>query len=87
MVSAEQSQCAPWCVEGARHHRAYTLRADQNCWGPDHSVVLGLESGAPATHLSFEEQMKQDPPRITACAYLAVVRAAGRLSACVPTIG
>lgn len=67
-MSAEH-QCAPWCIEGSPHHRGYKLRADQNCWGPDHSVVLGLEDGAPATHLSHAEMLELDPPRITACAW------------------
>ncbi|WP_131827693.1 hypothetical protein [Mycolicibacterium fortuitum] len=31
--------------------------------------MLGLEQGAPATHLSIEEQLATDPARITPCAY------------------
>ncbi len=66
---SEKTECAPWCTD-AQDHRRNWLRGDQNCWGEDRPVILGLEEGAPATHLSPEEALHQgDPPRITACAY------------------
>ncbi|GAS87545.1 DUF6907 domain-containing protein [Mycolicibacterium brisbanense] len=69
LMAVESLKCAPWCTVG--DHTREKFRADQNCWGPDHPVVLGLDDNAPAAHLSIEEQLEQDPARITPCAYKA----------------
>jgi hypothetical protein len=69
-MSVETMTCAPWCTDGG--HTKEKFRADQNCWGPDHPVILGLDERAPAAHLSIEEQLAAgDPARITPCAWKA----------------
>lgn len=67
MTTTEGTTCPSWCTEGGHQREAY--RHDQNCWGPGHAVVLHLEHGAPATHLTLVEALEMDPPRIDPCAY------------------
>lgn len=68
MSSTQEIRCAPWCTD-EHGHKMSSNRADQNCWGPDHPVILGLDDHAPAAHLSVEEQLAADPARITPSAY------------------
>lgn len=60
--------CPSWCTE-ADEHATDTLRADRNCWGADRAVILHLEEGAPSPHLSAQQQLAMDPPRISPYAY------------------
>lgn len=68
MTSTQALACPSWCTEDDAHQRE-TYRHDQNCWGVGHPVVLHLEPGAPATHLTLAQVLEMDPPRIDPCAY------------------
>lgn len=59
--------CATWCTDGDEHPKEL-LRADQDCWGPEHVTVLGLEAGAPST-VNPEAAAMCDPTRITTYAH------------------
>lgn len=59
--------CPAWCTDPGHQREVY--RHDQICWGPGRAVVLHLEHGAPATHLSLVQALEMDPPRIDPCAY------------------
>lgn len=61
------STCPCWCAEDG--HQSEVYRHDQICWGAGHAVVLHLEHGAPAPHLSRTQALEMDPPRIDPCAY------------------
>lgn len=52
--AADRIACASWCTDGDGHPH-YILRGDQNCWGPQRKVILGLEDGAPALPLQDDE--------------------------------
>lgn len=67
MTTTEGTTCPSWCTEDGHQREVY--RHDQICWGAGHAVVLHLETGAPATHLTLVEALEMDPPRIDPCAY------------------
>lgn len=52
--AADRIACASWCTDGDGHPH-YALRGDQNCWGPQRKVILGLEGGAPSLPLQDDE--------------------------------
>jgi hypothetical protein len=68
MTAAKSLPCPSWCTD-TKNHTGDNFRADRNCWGPGHEVVLHLEEHGPNPELSIEDQMDQDPPRIDPCAY------------------
>ncbi|MGV7311985.1 hypothetical protein PJJ28_14545 [Mycobacterium kansasii] len=53
-AAADRIACASWCTD-CDGHPHYALRGDQNCWGPQRKVILGLEDGAPALPLQDDE--------------------------------
>src|SRR3981081_3541677 len=64
-ITVSGIDCAPWCVDGDGHPDDI-CRADQNCWGVQHKVVLGLEDGAPALPMT---SVSSDAPGLTVYAY------------------
>jgi hypothetical protein len=58
-------ECAPWCEDGDGHPKEF-LRADQNCWGTQYKVILGLEHGAPALPIQV---ISSDAPGLSVYAY------------------
>lgn len=44
--------CTPWCTDPG--HRRALLRADQNCWSEERTIVLSLDEFAPAAHRDYE---------------------------------
>lgn len=67
MTTQQTVQCAPWCADGDGHPD-YFLRADQNCYGYQHKVVLALEPGAPVL-APGEETVAYGAPGLTVYAY------------------
>lgn len=66
LAAADRIVCASWCTD-ADGHLLKSLRADQDCWGPQRKVILGLEDGAPA--LPLQDDQLFAAPGITVYAF------------------